>query len=529
MIRQSKTLSRLLFLSAAIMFLAPGCAWIPEGKKPSGFIEAPSMQHALSQATRGEPGTSLKQWPKQGWWQEFGSGELDKLIEIALKDNPGLKAVSARLRQAQALVRVEGARLLPFLDADIEFANERISENGVFAALNRKEAAGANIVFGQINPLSFRYEFDFWGKNRAALEAAIGEAGAEAAELAEAGLRLTSAIARAYIRGAALRQQLTLAQEEVELRRDLLLLAETRFELGLDAEDPVKQANIELEAANKREAGVRDQLDVQKNLLARLTGSGPDATRHVFSDLVQIPKELRLPDKLPLELLAHRPDLASALHRAEAAAERIKVAKASFLPTIDLTAFAGVNALRLTKGASTLVNVLFSGSSFSYGIAPGLRLPWFEGGRLRGELSAQRAEYDGAVELYNETLLHAVQEVADSLSSWKESSSILAAQDRLLSSQRRNLDLAADRFRIGLDDRRLMLRRRQAVVDQEYAIKILEADHTIAGIDLIEALGGGYSNNLRIVQQKIIRQAEYPEGFGLYKWLMFLPMAFNKH
>ncbi len=74
----------------------------------------------------------------------------------------------------------------------------------------------------------------------------------------------------------------------------------------------------------------------------------------------------------------------------------------------------------LTKGASSLANLLFSGSSFSYGIAPGLRLPLFEGGRLRGELSAQRAEYDGAVELYNETLLHAVQEVADSLSRWRE-------------------------------------------------------------------------------------------------------------
>ena len=67
-------------------------------------------------------------------------------------------------------------RLLPFLDADVEFANERISENGVFAALNREEAAGANILFASINPVSLRYEFDFWGKNRAALEAALGEA-----------------------------------------------------------------------------------------------------------------------------------------------------------------------------------------------------------------------------------------------------------------------------------------------------------------------------------------------------------------
>ncbi len=218
----------------------------------------------------------------------------------------------------------------------------------------------------------------------------------------------------------------------VELRRDLLTMDETRLRLGLDSVDQVKQATIELEQVNKREAGIRDQLNIQRNLLAQLIGNGPDSTQNLFTDTVINPERIRLPAKLPLELLSHRPDLASALHRAEAAAQRVKVAKASFLPTIDLTAFAGLNALRLTKGASSLANLLFSGSSFSYGIAPGLRLPLFEGGRLRGELSAQRAEYDGAVELYNETLLHAVQEVADSLSRWRETRSILEAHGRLL-------------------------------------------------------------------------------------------------
>ena len=516
-------------LCAGTILGVSGCAWIPEGGKPAEFIEAPSMDHALSHAAHHGLDEARQQWPNQAWWEEFRSDELNSLMAIALKDNPGLKAAAARLREAQALVRVEGARLLPFLDADMEFSNERISENGVLATLNREEAAGANIVLGQINPLSFRYEFDFWGKNRAALEAAIGEAEAEEAELAETRLKLTSAIARSYFRGAALRRQLTLAQEAAELRRELLLLAETRFQLGLDSEDPVKEASIDLEAANKREALVRDHLDLQRNLLGRLIGGGPDTALNLFVGSVNTPTEIQLPAKLPLELLAHRPDLASALRRAEAAAERIKMGKASFLPTIDLTAFAGVNALRLTKGASSLANLLFSGSSFSYGIAPGLRLPWFEGGRLRGELSAQRAEYDKAVELYNDTLLHAVQEVADSLSSWQESRSILAAQVRLLSSQRKNQALAADRFRIGLDDRRLMLSRQHTVVDQDYVLQAEEADHLIARVDLIEALGGGYSNDLQIIQQKIQHPPDHPEGFGLFKWLLFLTETFSNN
>jgi NodT family efflux transporter outer membrane factor (OMF) lipoprotein len=275
----------------------------------------------------------------------------------------------------------------------------------------------------------------------------------------------------------------------------------TRLQLGLDSADLVKQAAIELEQINKREAGIRVQLDIQRNLLARLIGKGPDSTQKLFTGTAISPNRMRLPVQLPLELLSQRPDLASALNRAEAAAQRVKAAKASFLPTIDLTAFAGVNALRLTKGASSLANLLFSGSSFSYGIAPGLRLPLFEGGRLRGELSAQRAEYDVAVELYNETLLRAVQEVADSLSRWRETSAILEAQGRSLSAQHENLSFSEVRFRSGLDDRRAMLTRQHAVLDQEYALKTLEADKLLAMVDLIEALGGGYVNDLRAINQ----------------------------
>lgn len=490
--------SPLLGLSAGFVLLMAGCAWIPQGDKPAQFLKPPSLEHALSHAAHDEPLAPGAHWPHERWWRDFGSPELNGLMATALKENIGLKVAAARLRQAHAMVRVEGARLLPFLDAEVELANERISENGVFAVLNREEAAGANIVFGRITPLSFRYEFDFWGKNRAALEAALGEEAAEEAEHAEVLLQLTAAIARSYLQGLALRRQLDLVHAMIGLRRDLLDMDETRLRLGLDSADPVKQSAIELEQLNKREAGLRDLLDLQRNLLARLIGGGPDSTRSLFTDTAINPAGMRLPAKLPLELLRQRPDLAAALHQVEAAAQRVKVSKASFLPTIDLTAFVGLNALRLTKGASSLANLLFSGSSFSYGVAPGLRLPWFEGGRLRGELSAQRAEYDGAVELYNDTLLHAVQEVADSLSRWRETRAMFDAQGRLLSAQNEKLGLAQERFRSGLDDRRALLARETAVLDQQYVLKDLEAEQRIAMVDLAEALGGGYVNDFKI-------------------------------
>lgn len=486
MMRQAH--SRVKQLLWSLLLLMGGCAWIPSGDPPAEFLEPPEMKETLAEVT-----SRLGHWPEDRWWEQFGSPELNQLEDTALKDNPGLKVASARLREAQSLVRVEGARLLPFLDADASLTYERISQHGVFAALNR-EVAGARILLGIINPLSFRYEFDFWGKNRAMLEAALGQAAAHEAERADVRLRLTTGIARAYFRGLALRQQLDLVRAMVGIRRDLRQLAETRFRLGLDNDLAVKQAVAELEAANKREAGVRDQFDVQRHLLARLGGKGPDAVKDLLISLVTIPHQIPVPDHLAIGLLVHRPDLAAALYRAEAAARAVKVAKTQFFPTIDLTGFVGFNALTLSKGANNLGNLLFSGQSFAYGLAPGLRLPWFEGGRLRGELAAQRAEYDAAVELYNETLLDAMREVADSLSAWQATREMLEAHRRLLASLGDDWRLAKVRLTSGLDDDREPLKHQHPVLEQEYALKALESDQLVAAVDLIEALGGGYHN-----------------------------------
>ncbi|MGB6324742.1 MAG: efflux transporter outer membrane subunit [Methylocella sp.] len=505
MMRRFQPQNRLFFgPGAGFLLLFAGCASMPPGGERAGFMEPPSMQRTLSMASRQGAATSVNPWPEDEWWRQFDSPDLDHVMDMALNDNPGLKKAYARLGEADAVAHVEGAKLLPWLDADASAKQSRYAEHGVVASYN-SALAGAEKTAVFINPLSFRYEFDFWGKNRATLEAALGERAAEEAEFAEVRLLLTTAIARSYIRGVALAQQFALAQEMVELRRELLHLAETRFHTGLDTDDAVKQAAVELETANKREAGTRALLVLQQDLLARLMGEGPDATQNLFTGKTMIvPARMPLPAHLPIELLAHRPDLASAMHQAEAAAERIHVAKAQFLPSFDLeTATAGLEASVFTKEVGLLPGLLFQGGALNYAIMPGVHLPLFEGGRLRGQLAATRAKYDEAVDLYNETLLHAVQEVADSVTNWKETRAILEAHNRLLSSARGELNLTHVRLRSGLNDRREVLTVQHALLDQQYAWNGLEADHLFAMVDLTQALGGGYANGIDLPRPQL--------------------------
>ncbi len=481
--------------SCGVLLLASGCAFMPEGGERAEFLEPPSMKRTFAEAVREKRAAApVDGWPADGWWRMFNCSDLTDIMTVVLNENHELKKSLARLNEAESVARVEGARLLPFIDADMSMVQLRVPNHGLVAAYN-PELAGREVSMAFVNPFAFRYEFDFWGKNRAIFDAALGEAAAEEAEHAETRLVLTTTVARLYFRGVALSQQVALASEMAEMKRKLLHLAETRFRTGFDTQDAVKEATVELETAEKREAATRELLRVQQHLLARLMGDGPDATQSAFAGkYAVIPKTIPLPKRLPVELLAHRPDLVAAMRHAEAAAEHIHAAKAEFLPSFDLSATAGLQSVVTSTHIGKLGSFLFRSSAFNYEAVPGVRLPIFEGGQLRGKLEARRAGYDEAVELYNETLLNAARQVADSLTNWKEARKILDAQKRLLASKQAELNLALVRWRSGMKDQREILASQHAVLENQFALKTHEADLLSAIVDLIQALGGGYSN-----------------------------------
>ena len=493
-----------------VPLLLGGCAFMPEGGDRAEFLDPPPMNSALPKALAQQTAAPGTGWPVDKWWEQLKSPDLNRIMEVALNENPGLRKAYARLGEADSAAQVEGARLLPWLDAENTLRTVRYAKHGVVATYN-PALGGTYHSSDTFNFASFRYEFDFWGKNRAALDAALGEAAAQEAEFAEARLLLTAAIARAYIRGVVLSQQLRLIQQTVKVARGLLDVARTRFQTGLGPADAVLQATLDLEIVAKVEANTHQLVAIQQDSLARLMGQGPDATDNLFAGkTVRVPASVELPPHLPIELLAHRPDLASAMHRTVAAAERIHVAKAQFLPSVDLSAAtAGLEAAALTKNFGTLASLLFRASDLNFVVAPGFHLPLFEGGRLRGQLSAMRSQYDEAVELYNDTLLRAVQEIADSLSNWKQTGAVLKAQEDLLKASRGEVKLTQERARSGLVDRREILSVQRGLLDQLVVLKTSEADHLLAAIDVIQALGGGYWNGIEVPRPQLAAEASF--------------------
>jgi len=479
-----------LFCGLPFAVILAGCAPTAQDERAQ-FLGPPAMERTIARS--GLRVADETSWPREEWWRAFRSPELDAVIDKALRDNQSLRKAEDALRGADALAQVAGARLLPEVQATFGMRQSRNPLHGVVASYNPAQG-GLEKTMAFINPLVMSYELDFWQKNRALLDAAIGESAAQEAELEQARLLLTASVARAYLRGYATARQLEVAKALTRMRRDLVSLAETRYRTGLDSLDGVQVARAEFENAVRREAAVQALLTLQKDALARLMGEGPDAAHDLYAGRrAPSPAAPALPRSLPIELLVHRPDLAAALRRAEAAAARVHVAKTLFLPSIDLAISGGFEGSVTSTKISKLAGYLFTPSAIGYAVSPTLRLPVFQGGRLSGNLEVQHADYDQAVDSYNETLLQAAQQVADASANLKRACTEYEAQTRFLRAARAQYDLAQTRLRDGLKDRREIVVERADLFESGFTQRALEGDRLIAAVDLYQTLGGGYA------------------------------------
>ena len=187
---------------------------------------------------------------------------------------------------------------------------------------------------------------------------------------------------------------------------------------------------------------------------------------------------------MPADLLGRRADLVAQRWRVDATAKDIEVARAQFYPNVNLVAFVGLSSIGLDRFAES--------GARTFGAGPALRLPLFEGGRLRAQLDAKRAEADAAIDAYNGTLLRALREVADEVSTLQSLERQQRAQAEATAAADAAYDLAVQRYQAGLGNFLVVLTAQTNVLAQRRAAADLKARHLGAEVALARALGGGY-------------------------------------
>lgn len=454
--------------------LAAACAQLPDAP-PKPQLKA-TTAFASSQSLR----APQVEWPADAWWTAYGDPQLNALIDEALQGAPDLLAAQARLQRAEAFTQLAGSALQPQLSANAGISADKLSYNHL---VPRSPATEGWNDYGRAT-LDFRWEMDFWGKNRAGLSAATSELDAHRAELAQTRLLLASGIASDYAELGHLFARRELAQKSVAIHSQTAQLLAQRQASGLETRGSVHAADAARAAAEGTLLAADEQIALQRNRLAAWLGEGPDRGLSITPPQLQLNKAFGLPAHLSADLLGRRPDVTAARLMAQAQASRIEEKQAGFYPSVNLSAFIGVQALGLD---------LLGRSGSSVGsVGPAISLPIFNGGRLRGELRGAQAAYAESVARYHATVARALQDVADAAVSQKALAQRLdkaqeavtaATQAQQLSRQRREGGLATA-MEVLMAEGQLL----ESLAEQTH----LRAQSLRLDIALQRALGGSY-------------------------------------
>lgn len=447
-----------------------GCASAPETTRPQ------LRDHGAVQLVSGSAA-----WPAAKWWQQYGDAQLDALIEEALRDAPSIAMAQARFERALADAGLARAGRRPQLAANAVASEERMSENYLFPPAFLPD--GMN-DYGRLT-LDFSWQIDFWGQHRALIASAVNAAEAREAELAQARLSLSAAIAQQYVELARLHDARDDAERAVELRRARAGLIEKRVARGLENRASLGDARARLAAAEEALLAADEQLQVQRYRLAALLGASPERAARIERPRLQIDHGVQLPEVIGATLLGRRPDIRAARLSAEALAQRRKAQKAEFYPNVNLAAFVGFHALGL--------NHLTEGGSKIAGYGPAISLPIFRGGALRAQLRGAEADYAQAVAGYNAALATALEDVATHVTQLRSIDARRARIEEAVQASEEAQRVASRRYAAGIASYLEVLNAEENLLQARSARTQLRALAIAVDIGLQRALGGGYA------------------------------------
>lgn len=458
---------RLAGIAAAL--LLAGCANM-KGIAPEATLKTPPVPGASAGAL---PAVSAR------WWTEFADPQLDRLVEQALRDSPSLGVAQARLRSAQAATEAANAARRPQVGAGLDVSRQLFTANGLYPP-----PLGGAIENSGTLQANASWELDFFGKNQAALASAVGAARAAEADAAAARILLASNVARTYFQLMRVQEQLVVARRTLAQREEQLKLVRQRVEAGLDTTLELRQSEGALPDARQQIEALQEQAQTTRHALAALVAT-QDVPAAGQLPALRAEHVAGVLPALPADLLARRPDISAARWRVEAASQEVRSAKAQFYPNINLTAFLGLSSLGLDR--------LLESRSEQWGVGPAIRLPIFDAGRLRANLTGRTADLDAAVESYNGAVLEAFHEAGDAVTAVQSVARQQAEQKQAAAAAEGAYDIAVQRYRAGLGTYLNVLAAETTVLQQRRLGVDLAARALDARVALYRALGGGYA------------------------------------
>jgi NodT family efflux transporter outer membrane factor (OMF) lipoprotein len=498
-----KMLRPLLALAASI---AAGCAVGPNFHRPGppqGADYAPAPLPATTAST-GDPGgtggnaqrLSMGAEVPFKWWEAFGSPAIDALVEEALRKNPSVHAAQAALRQALELKYAQEGAFYPSVTADYNFERQRLPGNTASTAAPGVQGNGQVIApVAPAQPVTFNFQTaqlqvgfvpDVFGANRRKVESLDAQAQMQRFELEATDLTLETNVVGAAITEASIRAQIEATKAIIAHNEKAVAVLRNKFDLGFATRIDLAGQEAQLAQAQALLPPLQKQFEQNRDLLRALLGNLPNEDLGRQIDLASLELPAALPVSLPAKIIEQRPDVRAAEEELRSANAQVGVALAAMLPQFNITGTAG--------GVASQFSNLFSPGGPFWSAIGDVSQPIFQGGTLLHQKRAADQALKQAAAQYQNTVLQAYQNVADSLHAVVSDADALVTAVAAEQAAKLTLDLTDQRMQQGYSDYLAALAAamayQQAVITRVQAQAARYSDAAA----LFQALGGGWWN-----------------------------------
>ena len=414
------------------------------------------------------------------WWTLIDDPDLPRLIEAALRNNRDLRRAIARIDEADALMRLNGAALLPQISVEAGATRNRVSEVGAVPLPGNAPTYRAD----QRLALTTSYEVDVWGRLRTSREAARATLLASREAVDAIAMTLTATVAQTVVSLRATELSLTLSQKTLANREESLRLVRVRRAEGLGSELEEQQAEAAAAALRAQVAQLGRTRGVLQNQLRLLCVEPAADIAHLAAPgLPEVPVP---PAGLPSALLENRPDVRAAMAQMQAARLQTEAVRAARFPLISLTGSLGQQSGELAD--------LLTAPGRIWTLAAGLTSPLFDFGRAEARIDQARAQAVQAQAAYEGAVLTAFREASDALVSLEQNRQIEAA-----AAAQRDASVAAARvsrvrYEGGYAGWLEVLDAERTANAAEQSWVTARQNRIAATIDLLKALGTGWTS-----------------------------------
>ena len=408
------------------------------------------------------------------WWVGFNDATLSSLVDICISNNYDLAEAAYRVDAAKASMRKAEGGYYPSISIGAAYDyNKSVTTPGVVSHVG---SLGAQMS----------WEIDIIGAVR-------GRANSQKynfqATQEEYNAVMTSLIANAvsaYINLRTAQERLEVVKSNLQIQEQTKNITEARFNTGLASALDVAQSKSIYYATAAKVPELESMVSECINTLGVLCGRIPwELEKELNLNLsANIPhnSETMVPVSVPAEILRQRPDVRAAEKSIDACASLVGATVADWLPKFYVTGQIGV--------ASEDFKNIFQEDKMYWQVAPAIKWNIFSGTALSGQIQEAKAKTEMAVNAYNNVVLNALQEVDNSMVSYKHSISEEQAYKVAYEQAQLTFELALDLYKKGLIEFQNVLDAQRNLLSYEEAKVVSEANVSLSLVQLYRALGG---------------------------------------